>query len=142
MTELEKTLLAIASEETGGDVDDGLREKIHLILDESDMENDDAVPPWLLQFFTGLLERQTVPVTELPATAEDQGLVWEFFNCLQDISVFDCYDFGEWVRVRLPRLGMLGIISIEHSYYRVVPLAEVEGDQGDLADAKNLVRPS
>ena len=72
-------------------------------------------PPWLLQFFTGLSRHQKVPVTELPATGDDQGLVWEFFTYLQDISVFDCYDYGEWISVRLPRLGMLGIISIEHS---------------------------
>ncbi len=92
--------------------------------------------------FGALSRQETLPVTELPAPGEGHGLVTELFNKLEAVKPFDAYNYGEWIRVWLPHLGMLGLISVENSYFRVLRLADVEDQPGDLADAKRRDRPA
>lgn len=138
---LEEMLADIAAAELDGDPVDEVREQVRAVVDDASLEFDDAVPPWLHQFFRALRDRQTIEPTPLPERRDDDGDVWELFPALEEVEPFDCLDHGEWIRLRLRRLGMLGLISIEHNYFRVLPLADVTTDRGDLHDAATLDRP-
>ena len=60
---------------------------------------------------------------------------------LQDLPVFDCFDYGEWIRLRLSNHDVLGIISIEFNFYQVEKLSVVSVDGlSDISQAKILNR--
>lgn len=128
-TELETILLDIVAAETGAPVDDATAGTVREILFEAGMDTDAEVPAWITTFFTALRDRAPLPVSEQPASTTDAA-VSEFFYDLQQLPALDCYDHGEWVRVRLPNHGMLGVYSIQYAYYTVVPLSEID-DSGD-----------
>lgn len=128
-TELETILLDIVAAETGAPVDDQTAGTVREILFEAGMDTDAEVPAWVTTFFTALRDRSALPVSEQPASTTDAE-VSEFFYDLQQLPALDCYDHGEWVRVRLPNHGMLGVYSIQYAYYTVVPLSEID-DSGD-----------
>ncbi len=141
MSEFSELLLKIARAETKSSAHPGTAEQIKVVLEENGLDQDNCVPPWLLHFFKALSNKQPLPVTELPATQSGQGEVWELFSSLQKIDAFDCLDYGEWTRIRLAEHAMLGLVSVEHSYYRVDRLHEIPDNQGDLSRAAHLARP-
>jgi hypothetical protein len=137
------------------------------VLSANGFEGDDCVPAWLLRFFTALwtMTPSTVegePCGGLPRDGE--GDVGEFFTDLSQLGVggttttgggavagamapgFDCYDHGPWVRVKLGKAGMLGLVAAPHGHassWTVASLASVPGDgAGDLSLAKVLSRPA
>jgi hypothetical protein len=142
VSELEHLLLDIAARETSAELSDDARQQVSAVLDDTGLETDGGVPDWLSHFFGALATGQEVEPSPLPATGPDQGDVWAFFDLLQDIRAFDCYDQGEWVRVRLTQSGMLGLASVEQAYYCVTALDEIFDDDSDLARAKEMDRPT
>jgi hypothetical protein len=121
--------------------------EVQTLLEENHLDTDANVPAWLRLFFTALHDREPLALRPRPDEKTDgdvaDGDVGEFLAALTDLAPFDCYDYGEWVRVRLPRHGMLGFISVERAAYTVVPLSGVPDDgQSDLSRAKMLDRPA
>jgi hypothetical protein len=137
----EELLLDIVAFETGDDPSDDVVEQIKTILDDDGLDTDDEVPEWIARFFRALHTRRPIPGEEQPERSTDAEII-EFFADLQDVEAFDCYDHGEWVRVRLPRHGMLGFFSVQHAYFTVVALDDVPDDAGsDLSVAKTYSAP-
>jgi len=140
-TPFEELLAEIAAVEMGGDLDEALLADLHALLEDSRLDDEERVPGWLMRFFTALRQGETLPLTPQP-DERTGAAVGEFFSSLQDLAPFDCLDDGEWIRVRLARLGMLGFLSIEQGAYLVMPLAQAPDDGvSDLSRAKLTDRP-
>lgn len=133
---LEEIICAIVAFEQGQAVSAAQIEEIHTILEECNLDAPEHVPGWVHALFTALRDGQSI----LPTPCPDQrtvGNVGELFASLADVDALDCLDYGEWVRFRLHRRGMLGFYSLEHDFYAVLPLAEIPDDgKSDLSDAK------
>lgn len=128
-TELEGILHDIVATETGDAVGPDVASAIRELLFEDGMDTEEQTPEWITEFFRALRDRQPLEVTPQPDATTDAE-VSEFFYDLQQIESLDCYDHGEWVRVKLPKHGMLGLFSIQFAYYTVVRLDDVD-DSGD-----------
>ena len=90
--------------------------------------------------FQSLSNREPRPNQEQPDPTSDADIT-EFFADLQDVEAFDCYDFGEWVRIRLPRHGMLGFFSRQFAHFTTARLDQVAADaESDISEAKILDR--
>ncbi|GBO53351.1 hypothetical protein APA_1258 [Pseudanabaena sp. lw0831] len=142
-SDFEQLLRQIVQHELDEDLTDSpILEDIHTILTENGMERDENIPSWLINFFSALRNSESLGIS--PQTASQPPVyVGEFFSALQSILALDCYDYGEWVRVRLPKHGMLGFLSIEHAYYQVARLTEIPEDGlSDISAAKMLNRSS
>jgi len=132
----EHLLIDIAAHELGERPDADVIEQIHNILEEDGLDHADQVPEWISDLFQSLHDREPIPVRDQPDPTTDAD-VGEFFADLQSVEAFDCYDHGEWVRIRLPRHGMLGFFSVENAYYTTVKLDDVADDgASDLSAAK------
>jgi len=132
----EHLLIDIAAHELGHRPDAEAKARIHEILQDDGLDQDDQVPEWIGHLFQSLHDREAIPVRDQPDPTTDAD-VGEFFADLQSIDAFDCYDHGEWVRIRLPRHGMLGFFSTEHAYYTAEKLDDVADDgASDLSAAK------
>lgn len=93
-----------------------------------------------MTLFQSLSDREPLPVQEQPEPTTDADIT-EFFADLEDVEAFDCYDFGEWVRIRLPRHGMLGFFSRQFAYFTTARLDQVFDDaKSDISEAKILDR--
>ncbi len=140
-SDFEQLLRQIVQHELDEAVTDSpILEDIHTILYENGMERNENIPSWLIIFFKALRNSESVEISPRPAS-QPPADVGEFFSALQSILALDCYDYGEWVRVRLPKHGMLGFLSIEHGYYQVARLAEIPEDGlSDISAAKMLNR--
>ena len=104
------------------------------------LDVDDQVPDWIMTLFQSLSDREPLPIRDQPDPTTDAD-VTEFFADLQDVEAFDCYDFGEWVRIRLPRHGMLGFFSRQFAYFTTARLDQVADDaKSDISEAKILDR--
>jgi hypothetical protein len=132
----EHLLIDIATHELGARPDADVIAKIHDILEEDGLDSDDQVPEWIGHMFQSLHDRKPVPLRDQPDPTTDAD-VGEFFADLQAVDAFDCHDHGEWVRIRLPRHGMLGFFSVENACYTVEKLDDVPDDgASDLSAAK------
>ena len=136
----EHILREILAVELGQAAGPELLDELHTLLEENRLDQAANVPGWLLQFFSALQRRQALPYTPQPDEETDAD-VGEFFACLENLAPFDCLDYGEWMRVRLARHGMLGFISRTQGAYLVTPLDQVPDDRvSDLSQAKLLER--
>lgn len=112
------------------------------VLEDNGFESDANVPAWLSDLFRALWARTSAPVADYSLPTEGDGDVGELFVGLTQFEGLDCYDHGEWVRLRLARAGMLGFVSVQHNHYCVEKLAAVPDVGGsDLSDAKMFQRP-
>ena len=135
-----KLLEEILTNESGENIESVAYERLSEILSDNGFEKDADVPEWLMSFFTALKTKESFGPTPLPET-QTEADVWEFFCDLQDLTVLDCFDYGEWIRLRLPNHDILGIISIEHNFYQVKKLSVISVDGlSDISQAKILNR--
>ena len=140
-TPFEKLLCAIADGELNENPGPNFLAEIQTILNENKLDIETNVPSWLMQFFSALHRREALPLTPEP-DEPSEGEIGEFFASLTALPAFDCLDYGEWIRVRLPRHGMLGFVSVERGAYLVIPLSQVPDDgKSDLSRAKLMDRP-
>lgn len=136
----EQLLTVIMTDETGAAPQDDVVEELRELLFANGLDTDDQVPEWITTLFESLRDREPLPIREQPDRTTDADLTG-FFADLQDVDVFDCYDYGEWVRIRLPNHGMLGFFSRQHAYFTTARLDEVPDDaKSDLSEAKILHR--
>lgn len=136
----EQLLTDIAADELGTRPDAEVIAQIRTILEDDGLDRDDEVPEWIATLFQALHDREPLPVREQPDPTTDAD-VTEFFADLQGVEAFDCYDHGEWVRIRLPRHGMLGFFSLQHAYFTAARLDDISDDgANDLSVAKNHER--
>ena len=126
--------------ESGENIECVTYERLSEILSDNGFEKDADVPEWLMSFFTALKTKESFGPTPLHES-QTKADIWEFFCDLQDLPVFDCFDYGEWIRLRLPNHDILGIISIEFNFYQVAKLSVVPVDGlSDISQAKILNR--
>jgi len=124
-------LRKIVVDETGSEPAERVVEQIREI-------SSTPVPDWIMTLFQSLSDREPLPIQPEPTTDAD---ITEFFADLEDVEAFDCYDFGEWVRIRLPRHGMLGFFSRQFAYFTTARLDQVFDDaKSDISEAKILDR--
>ena len=131
-------LRKIVVDETGSEPAERVVEQIREILSANGL--DVQVPDWIMTLFQSLSDREPLPIQEQPEPTTDADIT-EFFADLEDVEAFDCYDFGEWVRIRLPRHGMLGFFSRQFAYFTTARLDQVFDDaKSDISEAKILDR--
>ena len=136
----ETLLRKIVLDETGSEPEERVVEQIREILFADGLNDDDQVPDWIMTLFQSLSDREPLPIRDQPDPTTDAD-VMEFFADLQDVEAFDCYDFGEWVRIRLPRHGMLGFFSVQDAYFTTARLDQIAEDtKSDISEAKVLNR--
>jgi len=134
----EKLLHEIIINESGEEIQPVTKNKLSLFLSNNDFEKDEDVPEWLMVFFFALKNKLSIEPNPL-SKAQTKADVWEFFCDLQDLAELGCFDYGEWIRVRLPKHNMLGFISIEHSFYQTEKLSNISDDGlSDISEAKIL----
>jgi hypothetical protein len=128
-------LRKIVVDETGSEPAERVVEQIREI-------SSTPVPDWIMTLFQSLSDREPLPIQEQPEPTTDADITEsEFFADLEDVEAFDCYDFGEWVRIRLPRHGMLGFFSRQFAYFTTARLDQVLDDaKSDISEAKILDR--
>ena len=133
-------LRKIVVDETGSEPAERVVEQIREILSANGLDVDTGVPDWIMTLFQSLSDREPLPIQEQPEPTTDADIT-EFFADLEDVEAFDCYDFGEWVRIRLPRHGMLGFFSRQFAYFTTARLDQVADDaKSDISEAKILDR--
>jgi hypothetical protein len=141
MSEFEKLLVDILAHELDETPDDDTIEQLRKILAEDGMDSDEEVPDWIMMLFESLRSREPIEVHDQPDPSTEAEID-EFFTDLEDIAAFDTYDHGEWVRIRLPRHGMLGFFSRQFAFFSTYRLDDVSDDGlSDVSDAKMYERP-
>ncbi len=134
----EELLREIITKEAGNAIRSATEEKLSQILVDNDFEQNEDTPEWLVLFFSSLRDKLLIEPQPLHVT-QTKADVWEFFSDLQELEVFDCLDYGEWIRIRLSKHDMLGFISIEHGFFQVEKLSSIPEDGlNDLPEAKLL----
>src|SRR3954465_4222446 len=136
VSRFEQLLIDIVTDELGDPVDAAVVARIRTILLDDGLDSDDQVPGWIFELFQSLRDQQTLEVREQPDPSTDADIT-EFFSDLQDVAPFDCYDHGEWARIRLSRHGMLGFFSRQDAFYTTAKLDDVADDGlSDISNAK------
>ncbi|MCT7984894.1 hypothetical protein NG796_16610 [Laspinema sp. A4] len=99
-------------------------EELRDVIENSDLDDSEKVPNWLLDLLSGLVEQRMIPPSPQTAAAKSGGSSHNFLVELADVIEMNWVEFGEYFLMQFPSLGLEAKVSIEDSTYAVRPIAE------------------
>ncbi len=99
-------------------------EELRDVIENSDLEDPEKVPDWLLDLLSGLVEKRIIPRSPQTAAAKEGASSHNFLVELADVIEMNWVEFGEYFLMQFPLLGLEAKVSIEEGTYAVRPIAE------------------
>jgi len=113
-------VIKLADLENNLPVDEPLKKQIYDVVYSNDLEDDEHVPPWLLDLFNAILSNKIVEETECPYDKTLYGDVINFLAELEDVVNCECIDEGEYILFNFHKIKLsLYINRMGPSYYKI-----------------------